>query len=166
MKNTKKGFTLIELLVVIAIIGVLSAIGLVALTGARGKARDARRVSDLRQIALAMASYADTNGATAYTSACGATLPTVVTSTNCATMATFFSGSTVPTDPQAGILTVGTATSATDTCVNQAAGTAVSYTLMTATSAGFSVSTNLESGSSGIPVGHISVTEAGLAACT
>jgi len=51
------GFTLIELLVVIAIIGILSGIVIVSMSGARAKARDARRLSDMRQIATALQMY-------------------------------------------------------------------------------------------------------------
>ncbi len=59
--TNKKGFTLIELLVVIAIIGILSAIGLVSLNGAREKARDAQRKSDLSSIRTALTLYYDDN---------------------------------------------------------------------------------------------------------
>ncbi|MDX9892817.1 MAG: type II secretion system protein [Patescibacteria group bacterium] len=53
----KKGFTLIELLVVIAIIGLLSTLAVVALNSARLKARDAKRVSDIKQIQTALELY-------------------------------------------------------------------------------------------------------------
>ncbi|MFH1366930.1 MAG: type II secretion system protein [Patescibacteria group bacterium] len=66
MRKTKKGFTLIELLVVIAIIGILSAIGLVALNGAREKARDAQRKSDLSQIRTALTLFYDDQTPNAY----------------------------------------------------------------------------------------------------
>ncbi|MBU6431371.1 MAG: prepilin-type N-terminal cleavage/methylation domain-containing protein [Patescibacteria group bacterium] len=61
-KNKTKGFTLIELLVVIAIVGLLSSIVLASLNSARVKARDARRISDLHQIRLALELYYDANG--------------------------------------------------------------------------------------------------------
>jgi len=54
-----KGFTLIELLVVIAIIGVLASIAMTSFGSARAKARDAKRVADLRQIQTALQLYFD-----------------------------------------------------------------------------------------------------------
>ncbi len=61
MKEGRKGFTLIELLVVIAIIGLLSSVVLASLSTARMKARDARRISDLEQIKIALEMYYDSN---------------------------------------------------------------------------------------------------------
>ena len=57
-----RGFTLIELLVVIAIIGILSSVVLASLNSARQKGRDARRISDIKQIQLALELYYDANG--------------------------------------------------------------------------------------------------------
>ena len=59
VKKRSRAFTLIELLVVIAIIGLLAAIVLVSLNSARAKARDAKRVGDLRQIQTALELYYD-----------------------------------------------------------------------------------------------------------
>lgn len=53
----RRGFTLIELLVVIAIIGLLSTLAVVALNSARLKARDAKRVADVKQIQTALELY-------------------------------------------------------------------------------------------------------------
>lgn len=61
VNKAKLGFTLIELLVVIAIIGVLASIVLASLNTARVKARDARRIADIKQIQLALELYADSS---------------------------------------------------------------------------------------------------------
>lgn len=53
----KKAFTLIELLVVIAIIGMLAALALPNFMGARERAHDAQRKSDLTQIQKALELY-------------------------------------------------------------------------------------------------------------
>jgi type II secretion system protein G len=62
MTKNNKGFTLIELLVVIAIIGLLSTMAVVSLNTARGKSRDARRMSDIKQIQTALEMYNGDNG--------------------------------------------------------------------------------------------------------
>lgn len=88
----KSGFTLIELLVVIAIIGILTAIISANLFTAKAKARDARRISDIAQIQLALELVFDRCGTfpgtgilTSSTAVCTGTLGYYI--------------STVPTDP-------------------------------------------------------------------
>ncbi|MFA5644399.1 MAG: FISUMP domain-containing protein [Patescibacteria group bacterium] len=62
IKN-KKAFTLIELLVVIAIIGILATLAIVSLQNARARARDAKRIADIKQIQTALELYFNDNGA-------------------------------------------------------------------------------------------------------
>jgi len=60
MKNKQKGFTLIELLIVIAIMGILSAAVLSSLGTAREKARDARRLGEVKDMTKVLAIESDT----------------------------------------------------------------------------------------------------------
>ena len=55
--TAKRGFTLIEILIVIAIIGVLASVVLVGLGPSQRQGRDARRLSDLRQVQNALELY-------------------------------------------------------------------------------------------------------------
>ena len=75
MFKNKRGFTLIELLVVIAIIGVLASIVLASLNNARLKSRNARRITDIKQLQLALELYFDGAGGGQY----AGTLATLVT---------------------------------------------------------------------------------------
>jgi prepilin-type N-terminal cleavage/methylation domain-containing protein len=103
-KPRSQGFTLIELLVVIAIIGLLAAVVLVSLNSARAKSRDARRVSDMHQLNVAMELF--------YNS-CGQYPSTLTTGANngCSgvTLGSFLSS--IPVNP-AGCTVAGGATNA------------------------------------------------------
>ncbi len=59
----KKAFTLIELLVVIVIIGILATLSTVTFGKVRSKARDTKRISDIRQVQTALEIYKNDNGA-------------------------------------------------------------------------------------------------------
>jgi len=56
-----RAFTLLELLVTIALIGILAGLLMVGLQSAKEKARSAQCISNLRQIGLGAAMYADEN---------------------------------------------------------------------------------------------------------
>ncbi|MFA4942364.1 MAG: FISUMP domain-containing protein [Patescibacteria group bacterium] len=62
MSKPKKAFTLIELLVVIAIIGVLATVSIIALSNARSKSRDAKRVGNMKQVQTALELFFNDNG--------------------------------------------------------------------------------------------------------
>ncbi len=50
MNRMQKGFTLIEILIVVAIIAILASVVLIGLGPTQQAGRDARRISDLRQV--------------------------------------------------------------------------------------------------------------------
>ena len=54
IQNPNKGFTLVELLVVIVILAILGVIGITIFSGTQGKARDAKRKSDISAMSKAM----------------------------------------------------------------------------------------------------------------
>ncbi len=57
MKNYKNAYTLIEMLMVVAIIGVLASSILIGLGSTRAKARDSRRITDLKSTQTALELY-------------------------------------------------------------------------------------------------------------
>lgn len=62
-RSHSRGFTLVELLIVLAIIGVLTSAIVTVTTTSRAKARDTRRISDMKEIELGLAIYYDVNKA-------------------------------------------------------------------------------------------------------
>jgi general secretion pathway protein G len=64
MLNIKKknGFSLLELLVVILVILILATISVLAINSQKAKARDAKRISDIRQIQTALEFYKSDEG--------------------------------------------------------------------------------------------------------
>lgn len=70
MKIFKKGFTLIELMVVVSIISILSAVLYANFSDARAQSRDKARMSELKQVQLALEMYKAQND-TYPTQGCG-----------------------------------------------------------------------------------------------
>jgi len=166
MKNNKKGFTLIELLVVIAIIGLLATLSVVALNNARQKSRDAKRVSDIKQVQTALELYfVDQNaypvlGATTL----GGTATSAFTKLSTAgfTVSTGGGGTTymgqvpaAPTPPSTSVYTycsVASTATATGTGACSTAATVDSYKIFF----------NLEGATGGLPAGDHVATPNGI----
>jgi general secretion pathway protein G len=117
-KKNKQGFTLIELLVVIAIIGLLSTLSILALNTARARARDAKRIADVKEIQTALEMYF--NDAGAYPATLASTSLVYGTSTYLATLP-------VPPTPVDGTCTYSTYYTYAGTTLNGTAN--ASYTL-------------------------------------
>lgn len=144
IRNVSRGFTLIELLVVIAIIGILSSVVLASLNSARVKGRDARRVSDVKQLQLALELYYDTNQSYPAGSGAASTTLTALTSSNYI--------SSIPSDPtNSGTYVYSYASANLD-------GTACA----TAPCASYIVRSGIEGGSSSVPAGDVDGTAGGL----
>jgi prepilin-type N-terminal cleavage/methylation domain-containing protein len=58
---SRSGFTLVEMLIVIGIIGILTSVIIASTTVSRAKARDTKRISDMKEIQLGLALYYDVN---------------------------------------------------------------------------------------------------------
>ena len=76
--EAKQGFTLIELLTVIAIIALLASIILASLNTARQRSRDGKRVSDIKNLELALSLYYNDNSA--YPTTLASLVPTYISS--------------------------------------------------------------------------------------
>lgn len=63
VRSARHGFTIVELLIVIVVIGILAAITMTAFASVQAKARDSRRLQDIKTIVKALELYKTTNGA-------------------------------------------------------------------------------------------------------
>ncbi len=79
------GFTMIELLIVMAILGILATFVTVTFPAARRRARDTRRISDIKQYQTAMELYANRNNGSYYatSTAINSAFCTAINLTNC-----------------------------------------------------------------------------------
>lgn len=106
--SLSRGFTLIELLVVIIIISILTGIIVANLAQSKAKARDAKRVSDVTQLSLALELYFDRCNQYLPT---GILTPQAALTTGCGTVTFGNFISTIPTPPpgsaETAYITVG-----------------------------------------------------------
>lgn len=102
------GFTIVELLIVIVVIGILAAITIVAYNGVQQRARDSRRVSDMKQVQkdlelfyTSQGRYPITPGGATWDDHWGFMQQCLTVGTNCGFTTTNFQPfiSSVPNDP-------------------------------------------------------------------
>jgi prepilin-type N-terminal cleavage/methylation domain-containing protein len=153
MTMKKKGFTLVELLVVIAIIGLLSSIAVVSLGSARTKARDAKRVADVKQMITAFEQYYSDNSGYPYATPTGTTGGQMIGGTQICTTATTglsFTGTctstymgSIPTYPTPGLSGVSATCSTTAFASLAATDARANYCYFTSTAGGVQTSYKL-----------------------
>ena len=148
-KIRQHGFTLIELLVVISIIGLLSTLAMVALNTARKSSRDAKRLSDMKQLQTAMEmAYDASTGTKTYPTCAAASLVSACTA---GSIATYMGGIANLNDPSSA---TACTTSSTAVC---------NYAFTTVGSAtGYAVTFFLEGASGNMAAGRHTLTEAGM----
>ena len=143
-KHTQKGFSLIELLIVVAIMGILSAVVLSSLGTAREKARDARRVMDVKDMAKILVENSDNGNNTLGGCADGARA-SLCTYGGTTIFANYKDPSNVTT------ACTNTSSSECDYSISKADGTAGAGT------EDFQICFYLEYGSAGMPAGPTSI---------
>jgi len=123
--SAKQGFTLIELLVVIAIIGLLSTMAVVSLNSARVKARDARRLADVKQLSTAIELEAANSNTSSYATVLASCPAEAAKTTTCGTITNLNFANVI--DPSAGGTGTACATGGAAVC-DYAMGTAPTAT--------------------------------------
>ncbi len=155
MLKNKKGFTLIELLVVIAIIGLLATLAVVALTSARQKSRDSKRVADMKQLQTAMELMFSANNTYAIASCTTPAIASTCVSATEPSLIAYLPGLNTLADPSVkGVL-------ATDRCPKTPAGTC-NYTITALGTNCYTAVFYLEGKTGDLSLGNNYVTEAGL----
>jgi prepilin-type N-terminal cleavage/methylation domain-containing protein len=97
--SKQKGFTLIELLVVVAIIGLLSTIAVVSFNNAQAKARDAKRMADLKSMQKAVELFIQNDATNSQAPIVTGTATWNTTGTTLKSMLNQYLSNSIPTDP-------------------------------------------------------------------